>query len=77
MISRISYKLQKWPEGTPATAEKANLAKELRCQRTTHPLLLTNIYEHYVENFSNKSLLHQAIIYIFDKFCQNTIIQNG
>jgi len=38
---------------------------------------LMNIYEHYVENFSNKSLLNKATVYKFDKLCQNTIVQNG
>jgi hypothetical protein len=35
------------------------------------------IYEHIVENLLNNSLLKMARAFVFEKLCQNTIIQNG
>jgi hypothetical protein len=57
---RNSYRLQ-------LNTSANNYAQHLSPPTTPR---LTNIYEHYVENFSKKSLLNRATLYKFDKICQ-------
>lgn len=40
-------------------------------KRMENEIRMTNTYQHFVENFSNKSLLNRTTVSKFDKICQN------
>lgn len=65
------------PHAHAEVENNLNVAVEVKHDYTLTTPRLTNTYEHYVDNFSKKSLLNRATVNKFDKLCQNIIVQNG